>query len=226
MTDRRRLPRISEDDNFVWLLIAMLALMFVGSLGHQIHSQLLIRLMGVSMLIIMLVAVWSLERGRFPVLSRAGISVLFIVIESSELFLEKYNLSLVQLGTLLLFTIVTIVICCRQVLLTGSIDRNKILGAICIYLLMGLAWAQAYLIVDGIFPESIPALSADHWRENVSTALYFSYVILTSVGFGDIVPTEPLTRHLAYMEAIVGQLYLAIVVASLIGARMTTRDGS
>lgn len=223
MMTRPRLLRISEKDNYIWLLIAMLVLLFVGSIGQQLNDELLRRLMGISMVAILLVAVWSLERGRFPWASRAGISILFVVIESSEMFLDKYDLSLLQLGTLLLFTVITIMVCCRQALLTGSIDGNKIVGAICIYMLMGIAWAQAYLMVDDIFPGSISTFTSDYWRDNTGTALYFSYVTLTSVGFGDIVPTQPLTRHLAYIQAIAGQFYVAIVVASLIGARLSIR---
>jgi len=223
MTTRSLLPSISEHDNYIWLLLAMLVVLFIGSVGQQMHNMLLDRLMGISMVLIVLVAVWSLERGRFPVLTRVGISLLFIAVESMETLFEKYDLSLLQLGTLLVFTITTIVICCRQALFTGSVDRNKIMGAICIYILLGIAWAQAYLIVEAIFPGSFPAFSDGYWRNNTAPALYFSYTTLTSVGFGDIVPTEPLTRHLAYMQAITGQLYLAIVVASLIGARMSIR---
>lgn len=223
MITRSYFPRISERDNYIWLLSAMLLLLLVGSLGEQTGNYLLTRLMGVSMMAIVLVAVWSLERGRIPFSSRAGITILFIVIESSEFFFERYDMGLLQLGTLLLFTIVSIVICCRQVLFTGSVDRNKIVGAVCIYMLMGIAWGQAYLMVENIFPGSIPALSGVHWRDNTGNALYFSYVILTSLGFGDIVPAQPLARHLAYLQAITGQFYVAIVVASLIGARLTIK---
>jgi len=225
MTTRLRFPRISANDNYKWLLAALLVLLFVSSVGQQTDNYLLTSLMGVSMMGIVLVAVWSLERGRFRFASRAGISILFIVIESSEIIFEKYDMRLLQLGTLLLFTIASIVICCRQALFTGSVDSNKIVGAICIYMLMGIAWAQAYLIVEAIFPGSIPALAGVHWRDNAGTALYFSFVTLTTVGFGDIVPVQPLARHLVYMQSIAGQFYIAIVVASLIGARLSFKGG-
>lgn len=135
--------------------------------------------------------------------------------------LEYYHLGTLQIVLLLLFTVGTIVVASRQVLLTGAVDFNKIIGSICIYLLIGMAWAVAYLLVERLFPGSVPALSGDHWREHVQDALYFSYVTLTTLGYGDISSTQPLARYLAYMQAIVGQFYVAIVVASLIGARMS-----
>ena len=225
MTARPHFPRISANDNYIWLLAALLVLLFVSSVGQQTENYLLTRLMGISMMGVILVAVWSLERGRLRFASRAGISILFIVVESSVIFFEKYDMRLLQLGTLLLFTIASVVICCRQALFTGSVDSNKIVGAICIYFLMGIAWAQAYLIVEVIFPGSIPALAGEHWQDNAGTALYFSFVTLSTVGFGDIVPAQPLARHLASIQAIAGQFYVAIVVASLIGARLSSKGG-
>jgi uncharacterized membrane protein len=52
--------------------------------------------------------------------------------------------------------------------------------------------------------------------------VYFSFVTMTTLGFGDISPNLPVARFLVYLEAIVGQFYLAILVASLVGSRMST----
>ena len=110
----------------------------------------------------------------------------------------------------------------RQVLLTGAVDSNKIVGSICIFLMMGVAWAVTYLLLERMFPGSIPGLSGENWRHHVQDALYFSYVSLTTLGYGDISPAQPLARYLAYMQAVVGQFYVAIVVASLVGAVMAS----
>ena len=91
-------------------------------------------------------------------------------------------------------------------------------------MLMGIGWALAYLLVENLFPGSIPPLSGENWRYEVQEAVYFSYVSLTTLGFGDISPIQPLARYLTFMQAIVGQFYIAIVVASLIGARLSDQD--
>ena len=213
--------RITEADNYFWMLLALLVLLFLSAVADQLGDEILNRFMGTMLTAVILVAVWSLEHERFPFNSRVGVTVLFIVIEGSEFILEHFHLGTLQLATLLLFAIGTIIVACRQVLLTGAVDSNKIVGAICIYMLMGMAWAEAYLLVERLFPGSLPALSGEHWRNHVHDALYFSYVSLTTLGFGDISPTQPLARYLAYMQAVVGQFYIAIVVASLIGARMS-----
>lgn len=221
MSKAQKKSRISKADNYYWLFVALLVLFFAGSLAAELGLEILGRLMAVSLTFIVLVAVWSLEQHRVPFSSRILVTLLFILIEGSELFFAHFNLSTLQLVSVLAFSVGTIIVACRQVLLTGGIDFNKIVGAICIYLLMGVAWAEGYLLIERLFPGSIPALSGDNWRHHVDDALYYSYVTLTTLGFGDIVPVKPLARYFTYLQAMVGQFYIAIVVASLIGAKMS-----
>jgi voltage-gated potassium channel len=214
--------RITKTDNYIWLLLAMLALLFFGAVAGQLDLYYVARIMAMALMAVILIAVWSLEQDRWPFSSRVGVTLLFIIVEVADLMLEHYHLGTLQIALLLLFTVGTIVVASRQVLLTGAVDFNKIIGSICIYLLIGMAWAEAYLLAERIFPGSVPALSGDNWREGLQEALYFSYVTLTTLGYGDISAAQPLARYMAYMQAIVGQFYVAIVVASLIGARMSS----
>ena len=220
MSEVRR-KEITKQDNYIWLLLALLVLFFASALAAQMDLRILARLTSISLTGIILVAVWSVEKNRFPFSSRIGVTVLFVLLEGGEFLLESHHLGTVQMISLLLFTMGTIVLASRQVLMTGSVDGNKIVGSICIFLLLGIAWAEAYLLVERLFPGSIPALSGDDWRAHVQDALYFSYVSLTTLGYGDISPVQPLARYLAYMEAVTGQFYVAIVIASLIGGRVS-----
>jgi voltage-gated potassium channel Kch len=112
----------------------------------------------------------------------------------------------------------------RQVLFTGSITSNDIVGAICIYMLLGMIWAILYLILAQIVPGAFNGVPHAPWLENFSTAIYFSFVTITTLGYGDVSPAIPLARFLVIMEAIIGVFYMAILVASLIGVRMSIRD--
>lgn len=216
-----RLKEIMKQDNYIWLLLALLVLFFASALASQMDLRILARLTAISLTGIILVAVWSVEKHRFPFSSRIGVTILFVLLEGVEILLESYHLGTLQIISLLLFSVGTIVLASRQVLMTGSVDANKIVGSICIFLLLGIAWAEAYLLVERLFPGSIPALSGDNWRAHVEEALYFSYVSLTTLGYGDISPAQPLARYLAYMEAVTGQFYVAIVIASLIGGKVS-----
>jgi len=223
MANARR-KRITATDNYIWLLWALMLGLFCGAVAAELGLQHLVRLTGMALMAIILVAVWSLERDRFPFTSRVGVTLLFIIVEGADTLLDHYHLGTLQLVMLLLMTVMTIVVASRQVLLTGAVDFNKIIGSICIYMMMGIAWAEAYMLTERLFPGSVPELAGANWREHVQDALYFSFVSLTTMGYGDISPTQPLARYLAYMQAITGQFYVAIVVASLIGARLS--DGT
>jgi voltage-gated potassium channel Kch len=142
-----------------------------------------------------------------------------VVIVGSVLDLAGF--SILHLVMLLVFFVWVTWLSLHNVLFTGAIDRNKIVGAICIYILMGLIWALLYLLIAEIVPESFNGMPHASWLENFAAATYFSFVTITTLGYGDISPVLPLARFLVYMEAIIGVFYMAILVASLIGVRLS-----
>jgi hypothetical protein len=121
-----------------------------------------------------------------------------------------------------LASIVTLaIVVLAQVFRAGAVNRHRILGAIAVYLLLGLAWAEAYsavaLVVPGAFnPVGSQLADPQRW-------LYYSFVTLTTVGYGDITPVGPLARSLAILEALTGQLYPAILLARLVALEVGSR---
>lgn len=213
---------VSERDNFIWLLSALTALLFSGAVLDQFFGGGGARVINLSITATLLVALWSLRRGARHTLTKAGISVLLAVIAIGDALLDDARLDLLALTLMLLFFLASIGVAARQILFTGVVDGNKIVGAIVIYLLIGLSWAFAYLLVEQLTPGALTGLTAPTWQDNLQTAIYYSFVTLTALGYGEITPALPITRFLAYMEAIVGQFYLAILVSSLIGARLSS----
>jgi hypothetical protein len=105
----------------------------------------------------------------------------------------------------------------RAVLAPGEITRHRVLGAVALYLGLGMAFASAYRVSWELFPASLANVSPDILvSQAYSSMLYFSFVTLTSVGYGDIVPVQPFVRALSNLEAIVGQLYPATLLARLV----------
>jgi hypothetical protein len=99
----------------------------------------------------------------------------------------------------------------------GSITIYRIYGAIAAYLLLGIFWGELYMLVYFLDPNSFtPLATVPIERSDIFELMYFSYVTLTTVGFGDITPLHPLARSLATLEALVGQLYPAILLARLV----------
>jgi hypothetical protein len=108
------------------------------------------------------------------------------------------------------------------------VTHDTILGGICVYLLIGLFFHSAFGIVEVLHPGSfrsggvavsaLPGGDAAHGR--YPALVYYSFVTLSTVGFGDITPSWSLPQALSATEAVIGQLYLAILVASLVGMKL------
>ena len=117
----------------------------------------------------------------------------------------------------------------REVLGRGAVDGDTILGAVCAYLLAGICWAGIYGFVEQVRPGSL-AFPEDAGVQGAASRsevnLYFSFVTLATLGYGDIRPTIPTTRALAWMEAVFGQFYIAVLVARLVGLVQSHSGGA
>jgi hypothetical protein len=112
----------------------------------------------------------------------------------------------------------------RAIFDSREVTFNTVCASLCIYLLLGVVWALAYSVEDlldpAAFTGTVDAGKHPGWLRlgrGETTVLYFSFATLTTLGYGDIVPTSPISRMLASIEAITGQLYLAVLVARLVG---------
>ena len=98
----------------------------------------------------------------------------------------------------------------------GVVTVHRVLGAIALYLNIGLMFGTIYRLIWYFIPNSLTNIPDDTGWQAAGTILYFSFVTLTSTGFGDIAPVHPVVRTLANVEAIIGQLYPATLLARLI----------
>jgi hypothetical protein len=98
----------------------------------------------------------------------------------------------------------------------SRVTGNIIYAAVIVYLLMGLLWADFYQLLHLLQPGSfdIAGIQSDNPQR---VLVYFSYVTLTTLGYGDISPLTGLGGSLAILEAIIGQLYLTVMIARLVG---------
>ena len=103
----------------------------------------------------------------------------------------------------------------------GRVTPHRIQGAIAVYLMLGLIWAYAYALVGlgspGTFtrpPTSVPEMAP--LDGTLRDMVYFSFVTLTTLGYGDVTPVGAGARTLATLEALVGQLYLVVLIARLV----------
>jgi hypothetical protein len=100
----------------------------------------------------------------------------------------------------------------RYALRAGVVDREKIAAAVNVYLFFGLIWRDLYSLVSLLIPG---AYNSELLTQ--TDFIYFSFVTLSTLGYGDVLPLVGPAKALAYIEAIIGQLYLTILVARLVG---------
>jgi voltage-gated potassium channel len=109
------------------------------------------------------------------------------------------------------------------------ITFDMISASLCVYLVLGVLWADIYSLTELLEPGSFHFNLAEDkasgqmrfGAEKTILPIYFSYVTLTTLGYGDIVPVSPAARMFAIVEAVVGQLYLAVLVARLVGLHIS-----
>jgi len=119
------------------------------------------------------------------------------------------------LFTLALY-VLTVSYLLRYVFQPEVMTSDKLYGAAAAYLMLGVIWAYVYVLLDHRFPSSF-AMGGQAVPLTFVDALYFSYTVLTSTGFGDVVPLTRQARALCVVEQLIGVLFLAILIARLAG---------
>lgn len=112
----------------------------------------------------------------------------------------------------------------RFALRATLIDAEHIYAALSAYLLAGLFFGVVHWAIALAWPGSFGEAGAGGppGKFTLSTAIYFSFVTLATLGYGDVVPKTDVARGLAVLEAVGGQLYIAVTIAHLVGARLQT----
>ena len=212
---------MTTENNFIYLTLALLLLLFASAVVEQYaggYGQGLITAATVLMLII---GVFSIREERRWFHTGVGFTAAIVLVAIADNVLDFIGLGYIHLLVMLGFFSLTAWLAIQQVLSADTIYRNRITGAICFYLLLGMIWAMIYLLLMRADPDSFVGIASTEWQESFLRMIYFSYITLTTLGYGDISAALPVSRFFVYLEAIVGQFYLAILVASLIGMRFS-----
>ena len=218
-TLRARLrTRLAEQDDYGLVLLLILATILTLSVGSGSGQFASVLLGGLTLLFVLHTS------GARPVTYRAARALVVVAVIGAATGLltgASWGSDAASLVGLLLAFAAPLVIL-RRILLSPTITVRLVLGALAIYLLLGLAYAYLYplthLVTDQpFFVQTSSPQSVDY--------VYFSYVTLTTVGYGDFTAATNIGRMMAVSEALVGQLYLVSAVALLVGniGRKVTR---
>jgi Ion channel len=137
-----------------------------------------------------------------------------VLLAPAVLFVESRSIvSLTYLLPVALLVTATLPVTLSRVLHHERVTHETVLGALCLYVLLGLLFAFAFLAVDPLLDGPFFAQPGAHQE---SEYLYFSFVTLTTLGFGDLSPAVGLPQALVAVEALLGQVFLVTLVARLV----------
>jgi hypothetical protein len=114
----------------------------------------------------------------------------------------------------------------RDVFAPGRVTVHRIVGAVALYLLIGVIFAGLYAILGIAVPNAFSGLVLTDNPALASNVVYFSFVTLTSVGYGDMLPVHPIARALCNVESVIGQLYPATLLARLVSLHVSGTAGT
>lgn len=210
-----------RETRFIVLLTAILVLFMLNPLAEEMEWRMAIILLNGAFTMVFFSAVYAISQNKRQLIISSAMMLPTIVLiwlnpanASKALFTAASGFSLV------FFAFITYAIA-AYVLSTESVTLEQVAATLCAYLMLGTAWSFAYTLIDIGFPGSFTKTSMHYADYN-----YFSFVTLTTLGYGDIAPVSKVARAFAIVEAIVGQFFLAVLVARQVGLYLAHRQGN
>lgn len=226
MTDGETTAAMSDQPRHVYLYLLLSQVAYTvlyPIIGDAVRLTILLEIF---LLVALLGGVLSSIADRRRLLITTVLSVLFLLTRWSGILLridDLYPLSAI-LGVAF-FGYVAVVLIRHIFLASQRVDTDLIYGAISVYLLIGVTFGFVYVCLAAWAPGSFVGIEYDLTapHEVVRDFNYFSFVTLTTLGYGDITPQSYQAGVLAYLEAIIGQVYLTVLVARLVGMHIAQR---
>ena len=212
MLERLRFRRFSTVQLLVALAVLLISAPFVEELegGHLILSVLFS--------LVLLAAVFAVaDRKR-----TLAIAVVLAVPAITARWINQFRPDLVHPGVFLVCALLLLAFVIAHLLLfilrAPVVTVEVLCASVAAYLMLGLMWTVAYWLVDQVTPGGAFSFNTDRGVHSMNgfTGFYFSFITLSTVGYGDITPVSRVARWLAAMEAITGLLYVAVLIARLV----------
>ncbi|MDJ0971727.1 MAG: potassium channel family protein [Kiloniellales bacterium] len=195
------------------LLVALVLLIILSSLleGTQFGQRAVDILF--ALVILATVRAASSERRTRVVFLVLAVSAIALLWTSNGV--ERTVVGVAGLMIFVVLNVGTVGLMLKRILQAQVVDFDVLCSAVAVYLLIGVTWALTYIAIDILDPTAFEQLAVSAW-DGGTDYVYFSFVTLTTLGYGDISPNGNFVRIWAVMEAGVGVLYLALLIARLV----------
>jgi voltage-gated potassium channel len=200
------------------LLISILLLFIVAPFVVPLHHGILV--MNVISAAVLVAGSYALIERKHLFAIAVGLSAITIVGTGLLLFFRQPWALFVSHSSIVVLVVFFCVTILSYVLGSGRVTSDKIFAAICVYMLLGYGWTFVYSLLLELQPQSFVATSEIARNDYVDRILqlrYFSFMTLTTVGYGDIVPHSQAARTMAILKAVMGQFYLMVLIGRLVG---------
>jgi hypothetical protein len=222
---KRRLASFWSEDRFLSFFLAFLVLMtiFVPMFGLSRPGRIAIDLIFALMLLSGAIAI---VRARMLMYLIIALTILEftadLIVEFNPAFSPMGWDTALKLSGMAILVVMTL----KQAFLPGPVTVHRVMGGVAAYLLIGVTWAFGYKLLLEEIPDAI------HFQSSFvglstgepSRLIYFSFATLTTLSYGDAYPVHRVARSLAIAEGLIGQLYPAILIATLVGMALQARS--
>ena len=211
---------MGSKERFLILLSLIMGLLILQPiLGRFVAAQILMSIFLTAIGISMVHTISSKKK-------HAIVGVFLAIVGIASLWIQYVhpNKTIAVIGTFatILFTAVVIAVILDFILKSEQVSREIIYAAILLYLLAALMWAHLYTFLELVDPASFN-IDISQANVNLIEFKYYSFVTITTLGYGDILPVTEVAKAFSVLEAVVGQLYLVVAVAWLVGMHVSSR---
>lgn len=149
--------------------------------------------------------------------TQVGLTGVSLTIRGNPAYSITVAFGLASLCVLIIYSTYCVL---RYVLKAPTITRDQIYAGICMYVMLGFAFAAIFYLVNILDPKSFSVNSTLLTKNETPDLMYFSFVTLATLGYGDITPRSHAARSLSMVEALIGMLYIAVFMARLVSLRL------
>jgi len=203
--------------NFGYMLFGLMLLVLLVPIFALASSNIARIALDITLGLALVFGAWSLNKEPKFFITAVVITVLAVACAVTAILTGSVVAKLLVLGLEIVFWLMCGWFVGRHVFAPGPVDLNRIAGGVCIYMIAAITWAFSYTLLNQWIPGSFNGLDSVPLDDQLAEMFYFSFVTLTTLGYGDMTPVHPFARWLAQVEAVFGQLYIAILIATLVG---------
>jgi hypothetical protein len=215
----------TEERNLTWLLVALILDTFIIDPLVSVFTRgvAVSAINSIAFAVVLLLGLLTLTQHKVTQIIFAGITAAIISVRFARFFFGENWLLVWDILLSMISLIAFVIVLLIYVFQEGPVSRHRIRGAVAAYLLIALICAFCYLLIGVLIPgafhltDKVPRIDD---IQLLRTFYYFSISTLTTLGYGDVTPVHPIARSLAMMEALIGQLYPATLIARLVTLRI------